>query len=80
MRRLTLLPRATVASLLGILVASLAMGHEPAVLGGWGLDAMPVLFAKSWLIGYVILALAMLLGTLAVLIPSRRKAVRKKAN
>ncbi len=42
------------------------------------LFASPVLLAKSWLIGYAIMGLSILLGMLAVLIPSMRKVVRKK--
>ncbi len=36
------------------------------------------LWAKSWLIGYSLLFLAILLGMLAILIPSMRKVLRKK--
>ncbi len=36
------------------------------------------LLAKSWLIGYALVALGILLGLLAVLIPSMRKALRRK--
>lgn len=39
---------------------------------------LPLLLAKSWAIGYTIVGLAILLGTLAVLISSMRKVVRKK--
>ena len=39
---------------------------------------LPVLWGKSWLIGYALLFLGILLGLLAVLIPSMRKALRKK--
>ena len=39
---------------------------------------MPVLWGKSWLIGYALLFLGILLGMLAVLIPSMRKVLRKK--
>jgi hypothetical protein len=41
---------------------------------------LPVLWGKSWLIGYALLFLGILLGMLAVLIPSMRKALRKKDN
>jgi hypothetical protein len=39
---------------------------------------LPILWAKSWLIGYALLFLGILLGMLAVLIPSMRKVLRKK--
>ena len=37
-----------------------------------------MLWGKSWLIGYALLFLGILLGLLAVLIPSMRKVLRKK--
>jgi hypothetical protein len=40
--------------------------------------ALPVLFAKSWLLGYALVFLCVLLGLLAVLIPSRRKTLRAR--
>ena len=40
--------------------------------------AMPTLLAKSWLLGYALVGLAVLLGLLAVLIPSMRKALRRR--
>ena len=40
--------------------------------------AMPWLLAKNWAIGYALFFLAILLGLLALLIPSMRKAIRKK--
>jgi hypothetical protein len=39
---------------------------------------LPVLFAKSWFIGYGLVFLAVLLGLLALLIPSRRKTLRRR--
>ena len=39
---------------------------------------LPALLAKSWLIGYALVFLAILLGLLAVLVPSMRKTLRKK--
>lgn len=39
---------------------------------------MHFLLAKSWAIGYTFFFLALLLGLLALLIPSMRKAIRKK--
>ena len=39
---------------------------------------LPSLLAKSWLIGYALVFLAVLLGLLAVLIPSMRKSLRRK--
>ena len=41
---------------------------------------LPVLLAKSWAIGYALVFLAILLGSLAVLIPAMRKSVRKRSN
>lgn len=40
--------------------------------------ALPSLLAKSWLTGYALVFLAILLGLLAVLIPSMRKSLRRK--
>ena len=40
--------------------------------------ATPTLLAKSWLLGYALVFLAILLGLLAVLIPSMRKVLRRK--
>jgi len=55
----------------------------PASAAPWptiiGTDA-PLLIAKSWLIGQSIVGLCILLGMLAVLIPSMRKVVRKKTS
>ncbi|MHB0956618.1 MAG: hypothetical protein ACYC6N_00270 [Pirellulaceae bacterium] len=39
---------------------------------------LPVLWGKSWLIGYSLLFLCILLGMLAILIPSMRTMLRKK--
>ena len=39
---------------------------------------LPVLWGKSWLLGYALLFLGILLGLLAVLIPSMRKVLRKR--
>ncbi len=50
-----------------------AAPRTPAVLG-----LVPVLWAKSWLIGYALVFLCILLGMLAVLIPSLRTTLRKK--
>ncbi len=41
-------------------------------------SSVPVLLAKSWAIGYTLVFLAILLGLLAVVIPSMRKVLRKK--
>ncbi len=41
-------------------------------------SALPFLLAKSWALGYTIVFLGILLGMLAVLIPSLRKVVRTK--
>jgi hypothetical protein len=43
-----------------------------------GAFVWPVLYAKNWIIGYSMLFLGILLGMLAVLIPSMRKVLRKK--
>ena len=40
--------------------------------------ALPTLLAKSWLLGYALVFLAILLGLLAVLIPSMRKVLRRR--
>jgi hypothetical protein len=42
------------------------------------LATVPALLAKSWALGYTIVFLGILLGMLAVLIPSLRKVVRTK--
>jgi hypothetical protein len=42
------------------------------------LSTLPALLAKSWALGYTIVFLGILLGLLAVLIPSLRKVVRAK--
>ena len=39
---------------------------------------VPMLLAKSWALGYALVGLGILLGMLAVLIPSMRKSLRKK--
>lgn len=41
-------------------------------------STMPVLIGKNWLLGYALVFLAVLLGLLAVLIPSMRKKLRKR--
>ncbi len=66
----------SVAVLLAVLLLSTpawAASTPPPPLG-----PLPVLWAKSWLIGYALLFLCILLGMLAVLIPSMRTALRKK--
>mgnify|MGYP001811629058 CR=1 FL=1 len=40
--------------------------------------SLPILLAKGWALGYATLFLSILLGMLAVLIPSWRKIVRTK--
>jgi hypothetical protein len=67
--RLCSLPVALLVWFLG----SIAWGRE-----SWYESALPVLFAKSWAIGYALVFLGILLGLLAVTIPSMRKALRKK--
>lgn len=51
----------------------------PAAASARGMiGTVPVLLAKSWFIGYALVFLAILLGMLAILIPSMRKKLRKK--
>ena len=54
-------------------LSTIAWGGE-----GWYESALPVLFAKSWAIGYALVFLCILLGLLAVTIPGMRKALRKR--
>jgi hypothetical protein len=65
------------AFLLPLLAASLSPRFAQAAWesAGW---SWPVLWGKSWLIGYAVLFLGILLGMLAVLIPSMRRRLRKK--
>ena len=50
-----------------------AMAAQEALAG-----SLPVLIGKTWLLGYALVFLAILLGLLAVLIPSMRKTLRKR--
>lgn len=50
---------------------------QAATAGVSATVATPLL-AKSWLIGYSLVGLGILLGLLAVAIPSMRKTIRKK--
>ncbi|MBM4088578.1 MAG: hypothetical protein FJ276_04005 [Planctomycetes bacterium] len=43
-----------------------------------GSTTLPWLFGKSWAIGYALFFLAILLGLLALLIPSMRKTIQKR--
>jgi hypothetical protein len=79
----TMMPRpshglrgASVAALLVVLLLSGPAGAAPTMLPALGL--LPVLWAKSWLVGYALVFLCILLGMLAVLLPSMRKVLRKK--
>lgn len=45
---------------------------------GSAIWCLPTLLAKAWFLGYALVFLAILLGLLAVLIPSMRKTLRKK--
>lgn len=49
-----------------------------AEAGPLGAGVIPVLLAKSWFLGYALVFLAILLGLLAVLIPSMRKSLRRR--
>ncbi len=75
MRFFRMFRRATITAVAGALslVATCAEAHE-----AWAASGMPVLLAKNWAVGYALVFLAILLGLLAVLIPSMRKVLRKK--
>ena len=75
MRFFRFFPIATALTAAGsfLLLASIAQAAE----GTTGL-AMPTLLAKNWLLGYALVFLCVLLGLLAVLIPSMRKVLRRK--
>jgi hypothetical protein len=60
-------------------ITSLLMTHTAHAAAHGATLNLPVLWGKdSWLIGYALLFLAILLGMLALLIPSLRKPLRKK--
>jgi len=62
-----------------VLSALLLAAHTaPAAAAAPAALALPVLCGKSWMIGYALLFLGILLGMLALLIPSMRKVLRKK--
>ncbi|MFW6171301.1 MAG: hypothetical protein ACODAD_12490 [Planctomycetota bacterium] len=63
-----------------VITAAGVLGSRPMTVeaGPVAAAAVPVLLAKSWFVGYALVFLAILLGLLAVLIPSMRKSLRKK--
>lgn len=62
-----------------VLSALLLAAHTaPAAAAAPAALTLPVLCGKSWMIGYALLFLGILLGMLALLIPSMRKVLRKK--
>ena len=60
-------------ALLVWLLSTMAWGGER-----WYKSALPVLFGKSWAIGYALVFLGILLGLVAVTTPSMRTSLRKK--
>lgn len=64
------------ATLRGVLLLTGPAGAAPPAPPTFGL--LPVLWAKSWAIGYALVFLCILLGMLAVLIPSMRKPLRRR--
>ncbi len=75
MRCLRLIPFGAVLAALSLL----SLSASDAMAGqNLGAVMMPVLLAKSWLVGYALVFLAILLGLLAVLLPSMRKVLRKR--
>lgn len=64
--------------LLIVFLAVLLIAHTAQAASERVALDLPVLWGKSWLIGYALLFLCILLGMLAVLIPSMRKVLRKK--
>jgi hypothetical protein len=74
-----LLPTIRRGTLVIAFIASLLMTHAAHAAAHGAALNLPVLWGKdSWLIGYALLFLGILLGMLAVLIPSLRKPLRKK--
>ncbi|MCU0961902.1 MAG: hypothetical protein MUF48_17540 [Pirellulaceae bacterium] len=77
MPRFSHVPRsASVVALLVVLLLSGPACAAPTAVPSLGL--LPVLWAKSWMIGYALLFLCILLGMLATLLPSMRKVLRKR--
>ena len=68
-RRLLPLPAALPAGFVSGIARASEVPYEPA---------LPVLLGKSWALGYTLVFLGILLGLLAVLIPSMRKPLRKR--
>jgi hypothetical protein len=71
MRFFRFLRRGVISAVSGTLLLASTAHASPG-------DAVPPLFAKSWGIGYALVFLAVLLGLLAVLIPSMRKTLRRR--
>ncbi len=69
-----------IAVIMLLAVASPASAGAAARFGQASVVGYPLLLAKSGLLGFAIVSLPILLGTLAVLIPSMRKVVRKKTS
>jgi hypothetical protein len=75
MQLFRMIRRAATPAVAGALLLSATSVHASETFAPAG---MPVLLAKSWAIGYALVFLAILLGLLAVCIPSMRKVLRKK--
>ncbi len=67
----------TTLGVLSLITTTALAGQMPAT-PEWLVPGLPLLLAKSWLLGYALVFLAVLLGLLAVLIPSMRKTLRKR--
>jgi hypothetical protein len=62
-----------------VFFAALLLTHTACAASERAVLDLPVLWGeKSWMIGYALLFLGILLGMLALLIPSMRKVLRKK--
>ena len=79
MNRSTVVPIVRLVLMLCTFLAAVSAANAATITGS-ATPGYPVLLAKSWLIGYAIVGLSILLGTLAVLISSMRKVVRKKTS
>lgn len=60
------------------LAASISVLVAGTVQASPAMGASPIVLAKSWMLGYALVFLCILLGLLAVTIPSMRKALRRK--
>jgi hypothetical protein len=58
-------------------VASIVQAAEPAGTGAW---PSLILLGKAWAVGYVLVALGVLLGIAVVARPSRRKKDKRRIN